>query len=332
MATRYLSVRAGLMVSTLSAVACLSVCMAGCLKSDAGWGDGPTPRVLVSFSPLKCFAMNVVGDDATVKSILSNEGPHHFDPKQSDQNLVASADVFFINGLGLDDRAAEKMLRASGNTELRLIKLGDMLDPKLKLEAEHDHDHDHAGHNHGHSHDSPNDPHAWLGIDQAVSMVQSIRDELKVRDPNDGPKHDKRAEEYVEKLKKLKADGVAAFAGKTERKFVTFHESLRYFANTFGLEIAGVIQKTPGTETTAKELDAIVKACLDQKVRVIAVEPQYSPQSAKRIKEELELKGVKDVTLVEIDPLETAAEADLTPDWYEKRMRANVEALSKALR
>ena len=35
---------------------------------------------------------------------------------------------------------------------------------------------------------------------------------------------------------------------------------------------------------------------------------------------------------VEIDPMETADLADLTPDYYERRTRANVETLAKALK
>lgn len=312
---------------------CLAA-LAGCQRSDPSWGDGPTPRVAVSFAPIYCFAQNVAGPDATVKPILTNQGPHHFDPKVSDAKLLAGANLFVINGLGLEDRAAEKMVKAAGNKGLQLVKLGDKLDEKLLLEGGHE-GHDH-GHDHGHAHDHDghhHDPHVWLGLDQSVEMVNGLRDALKAAAPAKAAEYDRRAAEYVAKLEQLKADGVAMLKDKTERKFVTFHESLGYFANTFGLEVADVIEKTPGREPTAKQLDALVKTCLEKKVRVIAVEPQYTAQSiAARLKEELELKGVKDVVLVEIDPLETANEADLKPDWYETRMRANLKALADALK
>jgi zinc transport system substrate-binding protein len=35
---------------------------------------------------------------------------------------------------------------------------------------------------------------------------------------------------------------------------------------------------------------------------------------------------------VEIDPLETVKPDELTPDWYENKMRANIAALEKALK
>jgi len=106
-----------------------------------------------------------------------------------------------------------------------------------------------------------------------------------------------------------------------------------YFARTFGIEIVDVIQKTPGKEPTGKSIEKLVAACVEYKVRVIAVEPQYSGQaSATRILEELKRKGIPDPVLVEIDPLETAQPIDLNPGWYEAKMRINLENLAKAMR
>ena len=43
-------------------------------------------------------------------------------------------------------------------------------------------------------------------------------------------------------------------------------------------------------------------------------------------------KKVPDPVLVEFDPLETVTPDELTADWYETRMRANLEALAKAMK
>ena len=77
----------------------------------------------------------------------------------------------------------------------------------------------------------------------------------------------------------------------------------------------------------------LIEKCVKDKVRVIAVEPQYaSHQSPKQLKAELEAAGVQDVVIVELDPLETATAAELTPDWYERKMRTNLENLAKVLK
>lgn len=301
----------------------------GCGNDGPPWPDKPGPKVVASFPPIYCFAANVAGDDATVRTAMTSQGPHHFDPKQSDALILRKADLFFLNGLGLDERAAGKLKSFSANGKLKLVELGEKLDKKLLEEGECTHE----GHDHAHgAHEHPIDPHVWLGLDMAELMVGGVRDELKEADPTRAADYDRRAAEYAAKLRKIREDGKAMLADKKERSFVTTHESLTYFARSFGLTVHDVIQTTPGKEPKGEELAKLVQEMVEHKIRVIAVEPQYSSQgAATRIVEELKRKGI-DAVLVPIDPLETANEADLNPGWYEAKMRANLDALSKALK
>jgi len=306
-----------------------AVLVAGCGDSGPQWPDRRGLKVVTSFPPLYCFALNVAGDDAAVKAAMSSQGPHHFDPKPSDARLVSKADLFFINGLGLDERIAQKMKGGSGNAKLKIIDLGQRFEGKDLEAGEHDHDHDSA---HGHHHGA-HDPHVWLGINQAVKQVEGIRDALKEADPVHAADYDRRAAEYAATLLKLEADGKAMLKDKMDRKFVTFHESLGYFAKTFDLEIADVIEKVPGQEPSVQELNKLVESCKEHKVRVIAVEPQYSGRSsAQTILRELRRQGIEGPVLVEIDPLETAQETDLNAGWYEAKMRENLTKLAEALK
>jgi ABC-type Zn uptake system ZnuABC Zn-binding protein ZnuA len=319
--------RTRLLLVSAAAAAGLLLGVGGCGRESA-WPNQPGPKVVVSFPPLYCFAKAVAGDDAAVRSVMSTTGPHDFSPTEVEARLLREADLFFINGLSLDDDVAETLRRGSGNGRLKLVKLGDAIPEKQLLEGECNHDHDHAGH-----HEHPTDPHVWSSPDLAEVMVNGIRDELKALDPAHAGGYDRRAAEYVARLRQLKADGVKLLADKTDRRLVTFHESLGYLAAAFGLEIEGVVQKNPGVEPNAKELDELVKVCQRRKVRLIAVEPQYTANtSAKTVLDELRRKGIEDAALVEIDPLETAHPSALTPDWYEARMRANLDALSKAMK
>lgn len=307
----------------------------GCTGDGPGagnWPDRPGPKVVVSFAPLYCFVANVAGDDAVVKNMMTTTGPHSFHPTDVEARLLARADLFFINGLDLDNRAAETLRKGSANAGLRVIDLGGRLPKELCLEGTCHHDHGH-GHAHDHEHEHGTDPHVWLGIDQAVKMVEAVRDELKAADPAHADGYDRRAAEYVGKLQAVKADGLAMLKGKDDLRMVTFHESLAYFARTFGLRVSGVVMKNPGVEPNAEQMGSLVKTCVSKKVRVIAVEPQYSKNSsAAKLLVELKRGGLEDATLVEIDPLETVRPADLKPEWYEAKMRANLKALAEAMK
>jgi ABC-type Zn uptake system ZnuABC Zn-binding protein ZnuA len=306
----------------------------GCAPAGGdGWPEQPGPKVVASFAPIQCFAMNVAGGDAVVRPVMVAQGPHHFVPGPADARMLARADLFVINGLQLDDQIGKKLVTGSGNRSLRLVNLGAKLPEDMLIEggcaccAE---GHAHEGHDHEHG---THDPHVWMGLAHAEKMVEGIRDELKGLDPAKAAGYDRRAAEYVGKLRALKAEGEALLKDKQDRKFVTFHESLNYFADTFGLTVAGVVEEVPGSEPTPKQLSALVEKCVKRKVRVIAVEPQYTSKTAARqILDELKKRGVDDPQLVVLDPMETATESEMAAGWYEARMRANLGALAKALK
>jgi zinc transport system substrate-binding protein len=301
----------------------------GCGGGDEGtqWPDQPGPKVVASFPPIYCFALNVAGDHAAVKTAMTSQGPHHFDPKYSEAKLVRKADLFLVNGLGLDEEAAKKMQGLSGNRNLKLVNLGERFGEKELEEGGE------CEHEDGHAHHHAVDPHVWLGVGYAKKQVEGIRDALKEADPAHAADYDARTAEYLKRLDMLKAHGDEVLKGKKNRRIVTFHGSLTYFAKTFDLSIEDVIQKTPGKEPSAEALKKLVRSCKTNNVRVIAVEPQYSGHgSAARLLDELKRAGVEDPVLVELDPLETAQESDLNAGWYEEKMRKNLEALAGALK
>ena len=50
------------------------------------------------------------------------------------------------------------------------------------------------------------------------------------------------------------------------------------------------------------------------------------------IQRELKARGKPELRVVELDPLETCAEAVPAMDFYEKKMRANLAALAEAIK
>jgi zinc transport system substrate-binding protein len=318
-------------VALLVGVVLAVLTMPGCGRRDDPWPkDRAGPKVVVSFAPLYCFAVNVAGDDAVVRSIMTTSGPHQFNPTDKDARLLQRADLFFINGLGLEGDKPETLAKSSGNSKLKTIDLGAKIPTSELLEGSCHHDYgDGVPHEHG------KDPHVWLSPDYAIFQVQGIRDALKEADPAHAAGYDQRAADYIKKLRQLKADGLALFKDKTDRNIVTFHDSMTYFAKTFDINIVGVVQKKPGVEPNDKALRELIGLCADEKhpIRILTVEPQYGLSgAAKEIQRELVRAKVPDPQLVEFDPLETVTLDQLTPDWYETKMRANLEALAKAMK
>jgi zinc transport system substrate-binding protein len=299
---------------------------AGCSAGADPWPQKPGPRVLAFFPPLYSLAAQVAGDDATVLSLLTTKGPHEYEPTHNDARKLHRADLFLTVGLGLDDAVTTKLKDSSGNAKLKVVELGERLPPDMlrrghKAEA-------HDGHDHGDV-----DPHVWLGIPEAVNMVETIRDELAALDPPHADGYRRRAAETAERLRKLQAEGKAQLAAKAEKpRLLSFHDALYYFARSFDVVIEGYIE-APGQEPSAKRVKDLVALCKEKQVRLIAVEPQYpSNTGARLLLDELRRQGIPDAAFVEIDPMETADIANLTTDYYERTTRANVETLAKALK
>lgn len=163
----------------------------GCSQAGSGWPDRPGPKVVVSFAPIYCFVANVAGDDAVVRNLMTTTGPHTFAGSDVEARLLRKADLFFINGLGLDSHAADALQKSSGNTGLKIIDLGGRIEKARLLEGTCHHDH------HGGPHEHGDDPHVWLGPDRAATMVLAVRDALKAADPPHAADYDRRAAGYA---------------------------------------------------------------------------------------------------------------------------------------
>jgi ABC-type Zn uptake system ZnuABC Zn-binding protein ZnuA len=304
----------------------------GCARAPDPWTEQPGPKVLAYFPPIYSLAATVAGDDAQVYSLIRHVGPHHFDPKPRDARALARADVFFTIGLGLDDAVVRKMTAATSNPKLRHVALGTKL-PKESLReggCEHCKHGDHA-HTHEHG-EAEYDPHVWLGPPEAIRMTEAIVAELKAVDPAHADGYAARGAALIDRLKTLEAEGRALLAGKSEKaKVISFHDSMHYFARSFGADVVDSIE-APGQEPSPKKIARLVEACKKNGVRLIAVEPQYSANTSARVLlDELKRAGI-DAAFVELDPLETADPAELNAGWYERKMRQNLANLAGAMK
>ena len=109
------------------------------------------------------------------------------------------------------------------------------------------------------------------------------------------------------------------------KDIVTFHEAFPYFAAEFKLNIAGVIEREPGTEPTPQELADTIKIVNALPVKVLFTEPQYSPKAAETIARET---GAKIFTL---DPITTGESIPENSNAYIDGMRKNMQTLKEAL-
>jgi len=168
-----------------------------------------------------------------------------------------------------------------------------------------------------------NNPHVWVSISNAIKQVQTIGDQLALLDPKNATKYKENTNVYIKKLEAQSAKMHLALDVIKNRDIITFHDAFPYFAKEFNLNIAGVIEREPGSEPSAKELAETIDKVKSLKVKALLAEPQYSTKSADSIAKET---GAKVYTL---DPV---AMGPINADAYINIMDSNLKTLQEALK
>ena len=142
-------------------------------------------------------------------------------------------------------------------------------------------------------------------------------------DPAHGKSYEQNGERYIAKLKELRKKMHAALVPYRGASIITFHEAFPYFAREFGLKIAAVVEREPGSEPSAKELADTIKLIKKHAVKALFSEPQYPSTAADAIARETGLK------VYVLDPAVTGPDDN---DAYLNIMGRNLLVLKTALK
>ena len=140
-----------------------------------------------------------------------------------------------------------------------------------------------------------NDPHIWLSPALVRMQVERIADSLIEIDPDNEEYYTQNKESYTRDLNDLDADIRKNLSGIGNRKFMVFHPSWGYFAREYGLEQIPI--EVEGKEPSASDLTRLVDTAKANNITVVFAAPQFNPESARVIAEEI------GGTVISIDPL-----------------------------
>ncbi|MDB6032350.1 MAG: putative periplasmic solute binding protein for transport system [Verrucomicrobiales bacterium] len=278
---------------------------------------GKKLRILTTFLPLYCFALNVGGDLAEVENLLpSNISPHDYQFSRRDLQKVQRADVIVRNGAGMDIWL-EKLLLTAGRDKKIVVATSGMDKDFIWGVTPLD------GFSRGREQNKgvPN-PHVWLDPKLAQQMVTNILIALVDLDPTHQDTYRANAAEFLASLQKLHADFENGLGPLRGQALVTLHDAFPYLVRRYGLRLAGVLEQVPDVDPSARYLQAFQDALRKEKIPVLFVEPQYSSRLVRQIAKDLNLK------VAELDTLETGP---LKKDAYERTMRRNLQSLCGSL-
>jgi len=268
-------------------------------------------RVLTSFLPVQSHTAAIAGDHAEVRQLLSADtGPHDFQLTPADVKQLAEADVFIVNGAGLEEWL-EELTATAGRPQLVVVDLSRDLAltgnpaPFAAAGAPE------AGKN----------PHTWLDPVLASQQAATILAALQTADPANAAAYAANAADYARQLDALDVEYRTTLAPLENKNLVTFHDAFPYLASRYGLTYIGCISEFPEKDPPPQQLAALVDAIRDAKVGVLFAESGYAPDLLKEIARQ---------TGARVSQLDTMELGLGHPSAYLERMRGNLAALKAA--
>ncbi|VVB68115.1 Zinc-uptake complex component A periplasmic [uncultured archaeon] len=207
-------------------------------------------RVATTIAPLGDFVKAVGGDKVEV-TVLVPPGaePHTFEPTPSQMKEVANADLYVINGAGLEFWM-EKVLQV--NSKMIVVDSSKGISFLLEDGIEED-------------------PHIWLSLRNAAVQVENICQGLIQVDSANKDYYLQNKEDYLQKINALDRELNETFAAKERKIFIVHHPAWTYFARDFGLTQVPLMknEKEPGPKYLAEVIDL----AREDNINVIFVEP-----------------------------------------------------------
>ena len=238
--------------------------VAGCGDGGAAAADGRV-TVVATTTQVADLARNVAGTHARVVQLLApNADPHEYELRPHDMRAVADADLVLRSG-GDVDEWLDEAIDGSGTTA-PVVTLSD----EIGLHGD--------------------DPHWWQDPRNAVTATAAIGRALDRVDPAHKTAYDRNASHYRTELQRLDRD-VARCIDKVppaQRKLVTTHDALGYYARRYGIEVIGTVIPSLSTEgqPSAGDTAKLIATIRATGVKAIFAESSVNPKVEAAIAQE----------------------------------------------
>lgn len=244
--------------------------------------------IVVTYSVLGAIVKDLVGDAADITvSVPNGLDPHDWEPSAKDIEAINKADLIVENGLGLEEGML-KTLDAARANGIKFFTASDFIDVR------------HVGAGEGIPSGDPDqvigtpDPHLWTDPLTMKSVAAALAPVLQ---PGLGLDVSAQSASLESRLDELNSQVIVILSvvPPDDRKLVTGHESMGYFAQRYGFKLVGVIVPSLSSqaEVSAADLAALKQAIEENHVKAVFAEIGTSPSVARTIADETGAKVVE---------------------------------------
>lgn len=242
-------------------------------------------QVVASITDLAALASEVGGDAVEVESIAKGtQDPHFIEAKPSYMLKLSKADLLLTVGLELEIGWIPTLVHGARNPKIQaggrgFLELGPSLDPldvaKGKISRAE-----------GDVHPDGN-PHFYLDPLRMGKAAQLIAARLGELDSAHAAAFEQRAKAFQARMETKTADWKKRIEKSGVKKVVTYHKTLTYFFDRFGIQNAAFLEPKPGVPPSGGHLVEVMNVMKAQKVPLILVENFFDGSVTKKITQEV---------------------------------------------
>lgn len=228
-------------------------------------------KVVTTFTVLAEMAQNVAGEAADVVSITKPGAEiHGYQPTPRDIVRAADADLILWNGLNLE-LWFEQFLGNLG--DIPSVTLTDGIEPMSISEG---------------AYEGKANPHAWMGLDNALVYVSNIEAALVAADPENADVYQTNAADYRAEIEAtiepLKAQ--LEMLPEDKRWLVTCEGAFSYLARDFGLKELYLWPMNADQTGTPQQVRKVIDGVRDNDIPVVFCESTVNTSPAKQVARE----------------------------------------------
>ncbi len=296
----------GFVFGMLIAIAVLSYALTAVYVANSkGDKTEDNIKVVTSFYPVYIAAMNVMdgAENVTLENLSEPQTGclHDYQLTPADMKLLESADVFLVNGGGIESFLAD-VAEAYEDLEIKYVTDG--------IEFIEDEEETNA--------------HAWMDIDNYLIEVENICDMMSEIDPDNKEIYENNRDVYMDSLNELveEKEELKQAVAENGMSAALLQESFVYLCETLGVDVVYTMDLDEERQVSAGEVADTMAAVNDNDGAVIFTDELYGADLAETVSQET------GATVCIIDP---CVRGDYEKDSYINAMTANFNAVREAL-
>lgn len=276
----------------------------------ATYAESPT-KVFVSILPQKYFLQKIGKEKLEVHvMVMPGADPHTYEPRPRQMAEISKASLYFAIGVPFEKTWLEKL--TSINPKMKIVHTDRNIEKRYMSETFQEHEdedgHNERGHNehghdeHGHNeHDDEEhdhsgiDPHIWLSPPLVKKQAETILHALQEAEPEATSFFEANFNDFINEINKLDKDLREVFKGRRGMKFLVFHPSWGYFADTYGLQQIPV--EIEGKSPKPSQLIDLIELAKREGIKTVFTQPQISAKASSTLAKEI------GGTMIQMDPL-----------------------------